>query len=328
MTNKDPAARAPPGVVRGVFGVSLCGAGRPEEGVSDRPLVPLVCYNASHSTLEGDTVGVAAEHWDCNVQHPARQGHRKGREHSVGCAVSAGHDADRQPFRCRVCARKYRPPQTNRRLSGISMHFSCTLERAEHQPSVPLYSKSGHRDDCPTNDPHRGKQGSSCPACRSTYLGKRELIPTGKWNDHEHWDCAIPAVDHKSVYAYGQGHRPGCGVTDGHTPGSSVRSCTACRRVYQQTAVKTARLKKVYRLSREDYDAMLAAQEGACAICGNPPTDDGPRTGVSLHVDHDHRTGRIRALLCRKCNVGLGSFMDDPDLLVKASEYLRGHTEA
>ena len=71
-----------------------------------------------------------------------------------------------------------------------------------------------------------------------------------------------------------------------------------------------------YGITLEEYNTMLAAQGGGCAICGNPP---GAR---SLHVDHDHATGEVRGLLCIGCNVALGGFRDDPELLARAIDYL------
>ena len=70
-------------------------------------------------------------------------------------------------------------------------------------------------------------------------------------------------------------------------------------------------------LSQEDYDAMLERQGGTCAICGNKPAD-----GETLARDHDHVTGRVRGLLCRGCNTGLGQFTDDPSRLRAAADYL------
>jgi hypothetical protein len=64
---------------------------------------------------------------------------------------------------------------------------------------------------------------------------------------------------------------------------------------------------------QEDRDA----QDGVCVICGSPPPDES-----SLHVDHDHRTGRIRGLLCFTCNNALGDFGDDLDRLARAVTYL------
>jgi hypothetical protein len=61
---------------------------------------------------------------------------------------------------------------------------------------------------------------------------------------------------------------------------------------------------------------LLSAQDGRCAICG---AERGTRR---LAIDHDHTTGFIRGLLCVRCNTGLGSFRDDPELLRKAIEYL------
>jgi hypothetical protein len=61
---------------------------------------------------------------------------------------------------------------------------------------------------------------------------------------------------------------------------------------------------------------LLIEQGGVCALCGNNP----PK-GEVLAVDHDHATGKVCALLCSKCNRGLGCFNDDPTLLRKATEY-------
>lgn len=59
-----------------------------------------------------------------------------------------------------------------------------------------------------------------------------------------------------------------------------------------------------------------------CGICGSAKVGCSKRYG-NFHVDHDHRTGRIRGLLCQGCNVGLGAFRDNPETLAKAIEYLR-----
>nr|WP_245160501.1 endonuclease VII domain-containing protein [Blastococcus sp. CT_GayMR20] len=62
---------------------------------------------------------------------------------------------------------------------------------------------------------------------------------------------------------------------------------------------------------------MLRNQGGMCAIC---------RVAPAAHVDHDHATGAVRALLCFNCNGGLGQFKDDPDVLRAAAEYVQFHT--
>lgn len=95
-------------------------------------------------------------------------------------------------------------------------------------------------------------------------------------------------------------------------------------------------LKEKSNLTPEQYEEMLAQQGGTCAICGG--TDPAGRWGAygRFHVDHDHACcpgksscGRcIRGLLCGKCNIGLGSFGDDPQVLVAAAAYLMTTTEA
>ncbi len=67
------------------------------------------------------------------------------------------------------------------------------------------------------------------------------------------------------------------------------------------------------------YNDLLKIQEGKCKICGIHQTELKQRLGV----DHDHITGKIRGLLCSKCNMGLGYFKDDPKILKEAIEYLQ-----
>jgi len=76
-------------------------------------------------------------------------------------------------------------------------------------------------------------------------------------------------------------------------------------------------------LTQEQYDAMVQKQQGLCAICGGPPRG---RWKNHLMVDHDHSTQEVRGLLCTWCNLGLGKFQDNPELLEKAAQYLRRNT--
>ena len=79
-------------------------------------------------------------------------------------------------------------------------------------------------------------------------------------------------------------------------------------------------LTRNYGLKPGQYDEMVKAQGGACAICGT--TDSG---GRKWHVDHDHETGKVRDLLCSPCNLGIGKMQDDPARLRAAADYIERH---
>ncbi len=82
-------------------------------------------------------------------------------------------------------------------------------------------------------------------------------------------------------------------------------------------------LKKLYGISTEDYARMVEEQGGLCAICAQPPV--GGRGYKLLHVDHDHATGKIRQLLCGRCNTMIGQAKENPAILLAAAEYLQKH---
>jgi hypothetical protein len=75
---------------------------------------------------------------------------------------------------------------------------------------------------------------------------------------------------------------------------------------------------KLYDLSQEDYDALLEEQGNRCAIC----RDDTPGGKGRWHIDHSHASGKVRGLLCSRCNLGLGYFRDATENLKRAIEYL------
>ena len=80
-----------------------------------------------------------------------------------------------------------------------------------------------------------------------------------------------------------------------------------------------------YKITSDDYSNMLNKQDGKCAICNRIEKSITKNKKIKpLGVDHDHKTGKIRGLLCTNCNVGLGYFEDDPDILIKAIKYLKG----
>jgi len=76
-----------------------------------------------------------------------------------------------------------------------------------------------------------------------------------------------------------------------------------------------------------DYEQMLASQGRKCAICDQPELTVIRGKTITLAVDHDHATGAVRALLCRRCNHMIGMACDDPALLRAAATYLEAHAE-
>ena len=95
-------------------------------------------------------------------------------------------------------------------------------------------------------------------------------------------------------------------------------------RMWQQ-AHPDRHIRRAYGLTQADYDALLIAQGGVCAACGQPERAMRAGLALRLSVDHVHGTGRVRGLLCTRCNRGIGNFDDDPARLEAAARYLRSH---
>jgi len=87
-------------------------------------------------------------------------------------------------------------------------------------------------------------------------------------------------------------------------------------RDYELGKAKHYNLRK-YGITLSNYDEMLNKQHGVCRICGEIPSGR-----FSLSVDHNHETGKVRGLLCGKCNFAIGLMRDNPDLLRKSAQYL------
>jgi hypothetical protein len=90
------------------------------------------------------------------------------------------------------------------------------------------------------------------------------------------------------------------------------------RQIRTTESNKRENLKRLYKMTLEQYNEMFNAQNGCCAIC-NKHASNFKR---SLHVDHDHSTGKIRALLCNNCNPML-SILENKDFCLKATLYLK-----
>lgn len=101
-------------------------------------------------------------------------------------------------------------------------------------------------------------------------------------------------------------------------------NCVQCSRDQlekHKISRKLSRLKKEYGLTKDQYLEMVAVTDGACFICNEKPASH-----FSLHVDHCHKTKKVRGLLCSRCNQALGLFRESTKLLNKAEEYLYAHT--
>lgn len=107
--------------------------------------------------------------------------------------------------------------------------------------------------------------------------------------------------------------------------------CRACVKIYSDAhkasrgvAIKIRNkrnsLIRKYGITFETYMEMLEGQDFLCSICRTRPSDKN-----WFCVDHDHKTGKIRGILCMKCNAGIGQFGDSRERLLRAAIYLEAH---
>lgn len=108
-------------------------------------------------------------------------------------------------------------------------------------------------------------------------------------------------------------------------------ACKPCTKTQHKLWVRTHRKQaalielrrqcKRYGITPEQYNKILVAQKSICKICGN--SNESYKDGKHrLFIDHDHKTGKVRGLLCDACNRGLGYFKNEPKLLKNAIQYL------
>ncbi|MEV0369729.1 endonuclease VII domain-containing protein [Streptomyces sp. NPDC050636] len=114
-----------------------------------------------------------------------------------------------------------------------------------------------------------------------------------------------------------------CGETTSHAAFARKRSnldhCRAQQPVVQPCRAASGRVdhrRRKYGMTEAQRDEMIASQMALCAICLKAP---------AVHVDHCHKTGRVRGVLCFNCNSGLGLLRDDPAAVNRAADYLEGN---
>lgn len=121
-----------------------------------------------------------------------------------------------------------------------------------------------------------------------------------------------------------------CGRAGCFEPLSSKKSsyCVAHRREWDRIYLwhrtpkgletgRRGKFRRTYGITVEDAESILVSQGGVCAICHHVPEP--------WCTDHDHVTGAIRGIVCRRCNAVLGMALDDPSVLRAAAEYLEAH---
>lgn len=141
---------------------------------------------------------------------------------------------------------------------------------------------------CPRCGEHERSGGSYCRDCSKAY---QRIRISGKLSRGECRHCNSPSGSVR-------------GFCDEHASLHRIRSRV---RRWSEQGIE---------ITEEQFEALLGRQARACAICFEA-------VGERLNVDHDHSTGKVRGLLCRRCNLLLGKVQDNETILASAINYLR-----
>lgn len=154
-----------------------------------------------------------------------------------------------------------------------------------------------------------------CTKCGESFPATTEHFPADnrKRNGLSSWCRSCKAAICRQNYA---AHREERLTRQKRYYWANRDQCVARERSQREERMERRRFTR-YGLTPDAYADIVERQSGVCAICGS----DGGGT-ASLHIDHDHNTGRVRGLLCSNCNRGIGHLQDAPGILAVAIAYL------
>jgi hypothetical protein len=259
------------------------------------------------------------------------------------CRACIARRYDTEIFGCNRCSRRLPGPEFPRGSGGAAIQQPCKLCRSSIKASATRTRRiaQGRAPYHLLSEIDEEKRTATCRECGPTHIystgrakgrgwrcGSRSDEVSAAW-----YDAKAKVID---KYAASRWHRVRdvrgtemrgtcslCGdvpVRWNQPDGRFVCASSARKRQHADRERWRRRL-ALYGLSMDDYERMAREQGQRCAICRGPQTrvdSDG-----TLVVDHDHKTGTVRGLLCGLCNTGLGAMRDDPAILLAAIRYLR-----
>ncbi len=170
----------------------------------------------------------------------------------------------------------------------------CVRCKQKKLPYLDFYS--GHHRWCiECSTPQKRYQYNQCPDCKVWHKRGHKCTVCKSTKKNRRCVCCLKVKPIKDFF--------------------TSRTCLECKDQPEDKKHLSAALRK-YGINIDEYQTLLRTQGGVCCICGK---QDGRRLGV----DHNNKTSKIRGLLCINCNLGLGNFQDQPELLLKAAAYLR-----
>lgn len=171
-------------------------------------------------------------------------------------------------------------------------------------------------------------QMSLVRALDSTKWSVRKALQSGNavFGTDLHVYCDV--IQHETKKCPNCGQVKPCGdfyvLNTGRSKGKLAGWCKQCSSTYNRTAHSNWKrnLYKNYNITPEQYDEMCERQNGVCAICGEPEVMSNQFGVRRLCVDHCHNTGKVRGLLCARCNLAIGQINDSVELLDSMKAYL------
>jgi len=193
-------------------------------------------------------------------------------------------------------------PETQVKARAIGVRFYYTGRKCKNNHIAPRHTSSGNCVECV-----REKRNVTYTKTRSSFRAvneenkKRaeEAIENGKTTYIPYEPCKN---GHKERYV-------------------GTHNCVECNRISmakRKHRVRWSRIEKEYGITESAFYEMLSFQKGKCKIC-NIEID------TNCHIDHSHKTGVVRGLLCSKCNQAIGLFNEDTDIMAAAIQYIKSH---